>query len=152
MAEHYTDTQMLEMMAKHGWRITDQRRTLAQLFAESDAYLSPKDVYEYMKTKYPGVSFDTVYRNLRIMSEMGVLEQFYFLDGGLKFRGGCLTRHHHHVICTGCEKTLSLDYCPMEQSIELPDDFQVMNHRFEIYGLCRDCQSDSDAAREQSEG
>ncbi len=44
MAEHYTDTQMLEMMAKHGWRITDQRRTLAQLFAESDAYLSPKDL------------------------------------------------------------------------------------------------------------
>ncbi len=81
MSEHFTDTEMLEMMAKNGWRITDQRRTLAQLFSETDAYLTPKDVYEHMKQKYPGVSFDTVYRNLRMLSEMGVLEQFYFLDG-----------------------------------------------------------------------
>jgi len=143
MSKHFTDQQMLEIMAKNGWRITDQRRTLAQLFAESDAYLTPKDVYEHMRTKYPGVSFDTVYRNLRMLSEMGVLEQFYFLDGGLKFRGGCLTSHHHHLICTNCEKTLSFEYCPMDQSIKLPEDFRILNHRFEIYGLCKDCQNEA---------
>lgn len=147
MSEHFTDTQMLEIMSSNGWRITDQRRTLAQLFASTDGYLTPKDVYDHMRTKYPGVSFDTVYRNLRMMSEMGVLEQFYFLDGGLKFRGGCLTSHHHHLICTNCEKTLSFDYCPMEESIQLPEDFKVMNHRFEIYGLCHECQETGDTVQ-----
>lgn len=153
MAKHFTDTEMLEMMAKNGWRITDQRRTLAQLFAQTDAYLTPKDVYDHMKQKYPGVSFDTVYRNLRMLSEMGVLEQFYFLDGGLKFRGGCLTSHHHHVICTNCEKTLTFEFCPMEQepSIPLPDDFQIINHRFEVYGLCKDCQHDTESKEVQKE-
>lgn len=61
----HTIDEMLKAMAQQGWRITEQRRSLATLFAESGSYLSPKDVYEYMKIKYPGVSFDTVYRNLR---------------------------------------------------------------------------------------
>ena len=74
--------EMLATMTRNGWRITDQRRTLAQIFTQNEGYLSPKDVYDQMSVKYPSVSFDTVYRNLRILSEMGVLEQFYFMDGG----------------------------------------------------------------------
>lgn len=132
---------MLTTMSKNGWRITDQRRTLVQIFVDDPGYLSPKDVYDLLSQKYPSVSFDTVYRNLRMMSEMGVLEQFYFMDGGLKFKANCLTHHHHHLICVNCEKTLTFDYCPMDQMINLPDTYKIMGHRFEIYGLCEDCQS-----------
>ena len=77
----HTIDNMLKAMSEQGWRITEQRRSLATLFAESGNYLSPKDVYEHMKMKYPGISFDTVYRNLRLLSEMGVLEQFHLADG-----------------------------------------------------------------------
>lgn len=132
--------QITDAMSRNGLRVTDQRRTLAQIFTDDEGYLSPKDVYDKMKQQYPSVSFDTVYRNLRLLSEMGVLEQYYFLDGGLKFKGCCSTHHHHHLICLSCEKTLPLDYCPMDQSIDLPANFKISNHRFEIYGLCDQCQ------------
>lgn len=72
---------MLNTMARNGWRVTEQRRTLAQIFADHDGYLSPKDVYDQMSVYYPSMSLDTVYRNLRMLSEMGVLEHFYFMDG-----------------------------------------------------------------------
>jgi len=73
---------MLATMTRNGWRITDQRRTLVQIFTSNEGYLSPKDVYDQMSLKYPSVSFDTVYRNLRMLSEMGVLEQFYLWKAG----------------------------------------------------------------------
>jgi len=133
---------MITIMSRSGWRITDQRRTLAKIFADADGFLSPKDVYDQMKGKYPGVSFDTVYRNLRMLSEMGALEQFYFMEGGLKFKGSCISHHHHHLICMDCEKTVTFDYCPMEVSIELPQSFKIVNHRFEIYGICEACQEE----------
>ena len=72
------------------------------------------------------MSFDTVYRNLRLLSEMGALEQFYFMEGGLKFRASCLDHHHHHLICINCEKTLTFEYCPMEQKLDLPGNFKIM--------------------------
>jgi Fur family zinc uptake transcriptional regulator len=135
--------QMIDVMSKNGWRITEQRRKLAEIFAKTDGYLSPKDVYDQMTVSYPSGSFDTVYRNLRLLSEMGALEQFYFMDGGLKFRASCLTRHHHHLICTNCEKTLTFEYCPMNDSMKLPGSFKILNHRFEIYGVCEECQTES---------
>jgi Fur family zinc uptake transcriptional regulator len=134
---------ILDAMSQKGWRITDQRRKLAELFAGTNGYLSPKDVYDYMKAAYPGVSFDTVYRNLRLLSEMGILEQFYFLDSGLKFRASCTAHHHHHLICINCEKTVTFDYCPMEQMSGLPDNFDILNHRFEIYGVCEACRANT---------
>lgn len=142
--------EMLAIMTRNGLRITDQRRTLAQIFTETDSYLSPKDVYESMRLTYPGVSFDTVYRNLRMLSEMGALEQFYFLDGGLKFKASCHHHHHHHLICVNCEKTLTFEYCPMDQQLELPGHYKIINHRFEIYGICEACQKES-AADKQTE-
>lgn len=134
---------MIDIMARNGWRITEQRRTLAEIFVKNDGYLSPKDVYDQMTVDYPSVSFDTVYRNLRLLSEMGALEQFYFMDGGLKFRGSCMSHHHHHLICINCEKTLSFEYCPMEHRIDLPGNFKIVNHRFEVYGVCEGCQAES---------
>ncbi len=140
MSEHNLGHEMLAAMTKSGWRITDQRRMLAQIFTDNAGYLSPKDVYDQMSMKYPSVSFDTVYRNLRMLSEMGVLEQFYFMDGGLKFKGSCVDHHHHHLICVNCEKTLTFEYCPMEQQMELPGRYKILNHRFEVYGICEECQ------------
>lgn len=134
--------QMIEVMTTNGWRITDQRRELAEIFARTEGYLSPKDVYDQMTVVYPSVSFDTVYRNLRLLSEMGALEQFYFMEGGLKFRASCLSHHHHHLICINCEKTLTFEYCPMEQSLDLPGSFKIINHRFEVYGVCEACQKE----------
>ncbi|NEW05492.1 transcriptional repressor [Paenibacillus sp. SYP-B3998] len=138
----HTIDEMLKVMARQGWRITEQRRSLATLFAESESYLSPKDVYEYMKQQYPGVSFDTVYRNLRLLSEMGVLEQFHLADG-LKFKASCQAYHHHHMICVTCEKTVTFEFCPMKHLKDIPESFDIQSHRFEIFGYCSDCKSPS---------
>ncbi|WP_035119879.1 Fur family transcriptional regulator [Cohnella panacarvi] len=137
---------MLSTMSRNGWRITDHRRTMAQIFVDDSGYLSPKDVYDLLSERYPSVSFDTVYRNLRMMSEMGILEQFYFMDGGLKFKANCSDHHHHHLICMNCEKTHTFDYCPMDQLSNLPDAYKILGHRFEIYGICEECQSNPDKA------
>jgi Fur family zinc uptake transcriptional regulator len=138
VVDHNTVQQIIQAMVTKGWRITEQRKSMATLFAEAEGYLSPKDVYEYMRKIYPGVSFDTVYRNLRLLSEMGVMEQFYFNDG-LKFRASCLKHHHHHLICVNCEKTVTFDFCPMKFITALPGDYNILHHRFEVFGTCPDC-------------
>ena len=90
-----TAEEIIQKMSKQGMRITDQRKTLAKLFSENPGYLTPKDVYAYMGPIYTGLSLDTVYRNLRVMHELGILEQFIFEDG-VKFRAHCEEDLHHH--------------------------------------------------------
>jgi Fur family zinc uptake transcriptional regulator len=133
---------ILGAMGQKGWRITAQRKSLARLFASTDRYLSPLDVYETMRNEYTGISYDTVYRNLRLMSEgeHAALEQFHFNES-VKFKARCLVHHHHHIICRLCERTYPFDFCPMDKVQGMPAHFAVEYHRFEIYGLCENCQS-----------
>lgn len=135
-----TADEIIQMMNKQGLRITDQRRTLAKLFAEANGYMTPKDVYDFMGKQYAGLSFDTVYRNLRLLHEMGVLEQFV-LEDGIKFRVHCQEHHHHHhLICMGCDRTIPIVHCPMTNIDGIPATFEVIKHKFEIYGYCQECK------------
>ncbi|WP_410768230.1 Fur family transcriptional regulator [Fontibacillus sp. BL9] len=142
--------QIIAVMSAQGLRITDQRRTLAKLFAERDGYLTPKDVYDYMCKQYSGLSFDTVYRNLRVMEELGAIEQIVFEDG-LKFRASCNSEghHHHHLICLQCQKTYPIHFCPMPLT-DAPEEFQVVKHKFEVFGYCKDCRRDGTGEKEKA--
>ncbi|WP_336771749.1 Fur family transcriptional regulator [Paenibacillus sp. MMO-58] len=141
----HTIDEIIQRMTGQGLRITDQRKSLAKLFAESPGYLAPKEVYEYMGKSYSGLSFDTVYRNLRVMEELGVIEQVIFEDG-VKFKLHCRENdHHHHMICLQCGHTYPITFCPMEQTV-VPDDFRVVKHKFEVFGYCKDCIQEESAA------
>jgi len=140
-----TEQEIIHVMSQQGMRITEQRKTLARLFTEEDKSYSPKDVYDYMEQHYPGLSFDTVYRNLRMLHDLGVLEQF-MLEEGVKFKLNCAAdQHHHHLICLDCEKTISFDYCPMPEIPNLPEPFRIVTHKFELYGYCQTCDTSSNS-------
>lgn len=143
----HTMEEIVGRMSARGLRVTDQRKTLAKLFAETPGYLSPKDVYEYMGKTYSGLSFDTVYRNLRVMEELGVLEQVVF-EEGVKFKLHCREEHHHHhLICLQCGHTYPITFCPMEQT-SVPSDFRVVKHKFEVFGYCKSCEQEEAAVNE----
>ncbi|MEF2247221.1 Fur family transcriptional regulator [Paenibacillus sp. IITD108] len=144
----HTVDEIVERMSGQGLRITDQRKTLARLFADTPGYLAPKDIYEYMGKTYSGLSFDTVYRNLRVMEELGVLEQVMF-EEGVKFKLHCKDHdHHHHMICLQCGHTIPVSYCPMDQ-IPVPEKFKVVRHKFEVFGYCEECSFQESASEGQ---
>lgn len=132
--------QIIEAMSTKGLRITEQRRTIAQLFANAPGFLTPKDIYCELEAKYPGLSYGTVYRNLRIMHELGVVEQFHF-EEGIKFKIRCMSySHHHHLICLDCNQIFPLEFCPMDY-LKISDTFHIERHYFEVYGYCSRCKT-----------
>jgi len=129
---------IVQAMLAKGLRITGQRRTLANIFARSEDFLSSKEVYRSMSREHWGLSHDTVYRNLRMLHDIGVLEQFHF-ENGIKFRFGFSDQHEHRLICLNCSRVILLAYCPLRE-MELPQSFQIVRHRFDTYGYCVNCQ------------
>ncbi|WP_252314832.1 Fur family transcriptional regulator [Sinobaca sp. H24] len=136
--------QALEQLKNDGFKYTGKREQMLELFSKEKRYLSAKDVLVELQKDYPGVSFDTVYRNLSLFAEKEILEMTE-LDGEKKFRFSCATsQHHHHLICLDCGKTKHIHSCPMdwlEENVE--SDFAVTSHKFEIYGYCEECQAKS---------
>ncbi|MFY4776377.1 Fur family transcriptional regulator [Metabacillus sp. RGM 3146] len=129
----------LSMLKEKGFKYTSKREEMLSFFAGSNKYLTARDVLTFMKDDYPGLSFDTIYRNLSLFAEMDILETTE-LAGEKHFRFSCnAVHHHHHFICMRCGKTKELHSCPMEKLHDDLQGYDVSGHKFEIYGTCPEC-------------
>ncbi|SEM84863.1 Fur family transcriptional regulator [Lihuaxuella thermophila] len=135
--------QALDLLKKNGYKYTGKRERMVHIFSEQGRYLTAKEVLDYMQKDYPGLSFDTVYRNLALFEDLGIIEGTEW-DGERRYRFNCGgNSHHHHLICTECGRTRTIHVCPMNAILGKPDNFEITGHKFEIYGRCSECMESS---------
>ena len=133
-------TRAWEILKDNGYKKTDKRELILNMFSETTKYLTARDLLAVLKPQFPGMSFDTIYRNLATFVELGILEETE-LNGERNFRMHCESdHHHHHFICRDCGEVKELSLCPMDLLVENLAGYSVEGHKFEIYGKCPSCQ------------
>ena len=133
-------TRAWEILKENGYKKTDKRELILNMFAETSKYLTARDLLTVLEPQFPGMSFDTIYRNLATFTELGILEETE-LNGERNFRMHCESdHHHHHFICMDCGNVKGLSLCPMDLLEEKLPGYEIEGHKFEIYGKCPNCQ------------
>jgi Fur family transcriptional regulator, zinc uptake regulator len=141
MKHSLTIDDAMDLLKEKGFKYTEKRKDLLNVFAREKRYLSAKEVQESLKERYPGLSFDTIYRNLTTFVDLDLLEETEW-EGEKKFRFTCSHNdHHHHLICLSCGGSKPIHTCPMEVLGNELTGFDVTGHKFEIYGYCKECKN-----------
>ncbi|MGY0693292.1 Fur family transcriptional regulator [Virgibacillus sp. FSP13] len=130
----------IQKLKENNYKTTKKREDIITFFTKADGYRTAKELITYMEPTYPGISFDTVYRNLHLFNDVGILETTE-LNGEKLFRISCTHYHHHHFICKDCGKTKEIDICPMEEVTNSLENYRIEDHKFEIYGQCPECRT-----------
>jgi len=129
----------LQQLKEQGHKYTDKREDMLRYFDEENSYRTARALLESMRESYTNISFDTIYRNLHLFVELGILEVTE-LEGEKHFRIKCDSHHHHHFICLDCGQTKEIHTCPMNTVKQELQDFAIEDHKFEIYGKCPTCK------------
>jgi Fur family transcriptional regulator, ferric uptake regulator len=91
----------------------------------------------------PKMDQATLYRILEAFERKGMVKKIEFKKG-YAFYEIADQAHHHHVICTSCNRMEDI-HLPHEledqgRQIEKQTKFKVQDHTVEFFGLCPDCK------------
>ncbi len=121
-------------------RMTPQRHAILEYLYNAYTHPTADEIYKALEGKFPNMSVATVYNNLRVFKDVGLVRELTYGDSSSRF--DCVTSDHYHVICESCEKIVDFHYPGLDEVETLAEHvtgFKVKSHRMEIYGLCPEC-------------
>ena len=130
------------LCAQHGIAVTHQRQVLYEVMRGMDGHPSPEEIYARVKRRVPAISLATVYKNIHLFVESGVLREVSLHHGSRRVEMN--EAHHHHMVCSRCKSISDVDATelglPAERK-ELPGGFLVERYAVDVIGICARCQS-----------
>lgn len=132
-----------EFVRKEGGRVTPQRDMILREFFASGEHLTAEDLYMQVKDKDASVNLATVYRTLKLLVASELASEMTVPHGSSLYESNFKREHHDHLICIQCGKIVEFmnDVIEKEQNaIVKKNGFQMISHKLEIRGICKDCQ------------
>lgn len=106
----------------------------------STKHLTAEEVAKKVKAMQPSISTATIYRNINILVEIGILSRLDLHKGPARYE--LFQGHDHHLVCLHCGAAIKLGICPMQGEIKKiieEQGFKVNSHHFEVSGYCKAC-------------
>lgn len=121
-------------------RNTRQRRYLLELLKSTKSHPNAFWLYERMLPEFPHLSLSTVYRNLGILENQGLLQRLS-CDGTFDRYDGDISLHSH-FFCRKCGNVYDIDAKDIEKSASkhmCNEGHHIETCSITYYGVCSDC-------------
>ena len=133
---------MLQPQKLRGHRITPQRKLLFDLLAESGGHVDAGELYVRARERDPRISLATVYRNLSVFKQAGLVTEHTFTEGHHHYevKG---KKGHQHLVCLGCGRVMEFEspfVAKIKEEAGRANGFDVMDVTVYLEGYCTDCR------------
>ena len=127
-----------------GQRLTANREVLLDTLTTAPRPLTIPEILE----ERPGLAQSSVYRNLVVLEEAGVVHRVVGADEFARWElAEDLAGHHHHLICATCGRVedvpasagLERSVAAAAAAITRTTGFRTQHHRLDLVGVCTSC-------------
>jgi Fur family ferric uptake transcriptional regulator len=129
--------------AATGMRMTDQRRVIARVLAQSLDHPDVEELYRRCVAVDDKISISTVYRTVKLFEDAGIIERHDFRDGRSRYEQ-VPESHHDHLINLRDGKVIEFASEAIEQlqaEIARKLGYKLVDHRLELYCVPLDDES-----------
>ena len=123
-----------------GHRVTPSRRAVLAAVLQQQGHFSVDDLLHRCR----GAGRATVFRTVRLLTELGVVCRVLLDDGSLHYRVSERAQHHHHLVCTRCGGVRDLEECAvgdLMRELSKITGYEIEGHWLEFYGHCGSCRT-----------
>jgi Fur family ferric uptake transcriptional regulator len=141
------------MPAGRELRMTPSRRAILEEVRSSRSHPTAEDVHAAIRRRLPRVGLGTVYRNLDVLCQHGLVR--VISDAGHQRRYDAWSSEHHHVRCEMCGRiddvVLDRD-ARLEEWVDGSSGYDIHGYRLCFVGVCPKCAGRSFGAERKKEG
>ena len=139
------ETQVLiDYLRENKLKVTPHRELILETFLNHEGHRSVEDIYRTVRKEDPRVGYTTVYRTMKLLAECGLARSIDLADGITRYEHLFNHEHHDHMICMECGTSIEFFNADIESVQDAASGqlgFKVLDHKLQIYGVCRKCQA-----------
>jgi Fur family transcriptional regulator, ferric uptake regulator len=123
-------------------RNTRQRQVILESLRKLKTHPTASGLCAIVRERLPQISLGTVYRNLEMLCELGLVQKLEF--GGAEARYDGTIDRHDHVRCVDCGRLEDVCLPPLDLPGDNANDlggYKILGHRFEYVGICPACRA-----------
>ena len=132
----------LQFLRDGGHRVTSERLALFDEIFAQHGHIDAEELLAAMKARSLKISRATVYRNLDLLVECGVVRKHQLGGSRHLYEHVHVGQRHDHLFCRECGRVVefvSPGIEAMQNEICRAHGFEPNVHSLQITGLCRDC-------------
>jgi Fe2+ or Zn2+ uptake regulation protein len=125
-----------------GRPVTTRRSLLLDIIRKTDKHLDADELYRIAKEKEPRISLATVYRNLKLFKELGLIAESSLGDTHSHYEAKSKA-DHYHLVCLGCGKIIEFDSPLITKAaniVKKEKKFDIASIQLRIEGYCPECK------------
>jgi Fur family peroxide stress response transcriptional regulator len=122
-------------------KLTPQRIAVYNYLKSSTEHPSAETIYKSLQELYPTMSLATVYKALKTLVEIGLVQEINVGEGNFRYDGNVCA--HPHIQCLSCGKVDDIrDVCfsNLNDEVKQYTDYKVLANQVYFYGLCGICK------------
>ena len=119
-----------------------KRNAILQCLRSSNDHPSAEMVHQMLRQSYPDISLATVYRNLNLFKQQGLISSLANVHGTERFDPE--TTPHVHFVCDNCDRILDLEQITIPEELTQQVDStgcRVSGCNLTFTGICRECRT-----------
>ena len=121
-------------------KYSKQRELIYEAVVQNPVHPTADNVYTLIREGNPNVSLGTVYRNLNLLSDNGLLRKIAMPNAPDRFDGRI--DEHYHMICRSCGSIFDIEADVLPQltnNIMRDAEFVVQKAHLVVEGICKAC-------------
>ena len=132
-----------EFLNKKNLRLTAQRIAILNAISrDEDRHLSAGEIFNILKETNPGIGIATIYKNLRLLEQEGIITKIELLDKTAHYEISDAKSVHCHLICSKCGKIIEVRGTKVRYALNIlqsGSNFTFQQGNFNFFGICKDC-------------